>query len=109
MIVPVITRQANKIWEACNTLIKPNECNILQLAKVKGLLVASLPGVKMGKLYYKRLDNCQTHALKEKAGNNKALMKVTPDMKDLNWWLNNIPQSFNNIVDPKSCLLTLWS
>ena len=100
MTISVNERQANKIWEACNLLQSQSTCTILQLAKVVGLLVASLPGVQMGRMFYRRLDNYKTKALKEKAGNFKAYMQITPEMKeDLLWWMNNIHHSFGNIAE----------
>ena len=91
MTVSVNKRQADKIWEACNHLANQTTCSILQLAKVVGLLVASIPGVQMGKLYYRKLDNVKTKELKLNKGNFKANMSVSPDMvEDLNWWKDNI-------------------
>ena len=91
MTVSVNNRQATKIYEACKQLASQSQCTILQLAKVVGLLVASLPGVQLGKLYYRHLDNMKTKALKRNAGNFKAKMLVTPDMiADLKWWMDNI-------------------
>ena len=61
-------------------------------------MVASLPGVKLGKLFYRKLDNIKTQELKAKAGNFKAKMNVTSDMiEDLNWWMNNIHTSYCKI------------
>ena len=95
MTVAVNKRQADKIWEACHELASQQTCTILQLAKVVGLLVASLPGVKLGKLYYRRLDNIKTKELKYKAGNFKAKMNVSMEMvEDLKWWMNNIHSTY---------------
>ena len=94
MTVSVNDRQARKIWEACDKLANQTTCTILQLAKVVGLLVASLPGVQMGKLFYRKLDNIKTKELKMNKGIFKAKMTVTPDMiADLNWWKDNIHNS----------------
>ena len=99
MTVSVNNRQAQKIWDACKQLASQTTCTIIQLAKVVGLLVASIPGVKHGKLFYRRLDNIKTSELKDKAGNFKAKMSVTPEMvEDLHWWMNNIHHSYANII-----------
>ena len=98
MTVSVNARQADKIKNACITLASQETCTILQLAKVVGLLVASIPGVKLGKLFYRRLDNIKTKELKNKAGNFKAKMNVSADMiEDLNWWINNIHSSYREL------------
>ena len=100
MTVAVNARQANKIWEACNALIALESCTILQLAKVVGLLVASLPGVQLGRLYYRKLDNIKTRELKYNAGNFKAKMQVTPEMvADLKWWMNNIHSVKRSLIE----------
>ena len=100
MTVSVNNRQANKIWEACHVLSTQSHCTILQLAKVVGLLVASLPGVQMGKLYYRRLDNIKTQALKANKGNFKAKMTVSTEMiEDLTWWKDNIHHTKRTLTE----------
>ena len=64
MTVSVNMRQADKISLACKNLIEHKYVSIMQLAKVVGLLVASLPGVELGSIFYRRLDIAKNEALK---------------------------------------------
>ena len=98
MTVRVNSKQANKIHKACVDLKNNPNTTILTLAKVVGLLVASCPGVEYGPIYYRRLDNFKTSALKKNCGNFKAKILIDENcIEDLNWWINNIHIAFKYI------------
>ena len=98
MTVSVNMRQADKISLACKNLIEHKYVSIMQLAKVVGLLVASLPGVELGSIFYRRLDIAKNEALKLNKGNFEAKLLLTNDMIcDLFWWINNIHTTFKPI------------
>lgn len=53
--------------------------------------MASCPGVAMGPLFYRRLENEKTAALMFHHGNFDESMVLSPTAKlDLQWWVENI-------------------
>ena len=98
MRVSVNDRQKQKIISACRMGIESDKISILDLSKIVGLLVASFPGVEYGPLFYRRLDNAKTLALKLNKGNYKAFTTLSNTLKqDLQWWIDNIPTAFKPI------------
>lgn len=56
-----------------------------------GSLVAAIPAVEMGKLYYRKLENAKISAVQEQKGNFNKWMDITHAMRtDLIWWINHI-------------------
>ena len=69
MTVAVSERQALKIKGACQDLLENKSVNILDLAEVVGLLVASAPGAEYAPIHYKRIDNEKSANLRCAKGN----------------------------------------
>ena len=78
------------------------------VAKVIGTLVASLPGVKYGALFYRYLEYDKIVALRCSAGNFDGTMYLSSYARsDLSWWIENIQFCFNPIkIEEHSHILT---
>ena len=75
--------------------------SIRLVARLIGCLVASLPAVMHGALYYKYLEKEKIVALHSCKGNFDGVMLLSGNaMAELNWWSNNIDISFNRIRSP---------
>ena len=95
MKVSVNSRQALKIKNACAMGLNSKQITILDLSKIVGLMVASFPGVEYGPLFYRKLDNAKTKALRDHKGNYSALIQLSDELKqDLRWWVNNIDLAY---------------
>ena len=82
-------------------ILRIHKPTIRFLVKIRGSLVASLPGVKFGRLHYRQLESEKDLALKKNKGNFDATLFLTPAAKnELKWWLENITQSCNWIHPP---------
>ena len=91
MTVQLTAKKAEKLKNACNKLLHKTTCTILELAQAIGLMVASLPGVQYGKMYYRTCDNYKSLCLKENRGNFAATIPLTEECRvDLKWWVDNI-------------------
>ena len=58
------TAKAGKVHSACQDLLGCNNPIIRQVAHVVGVLVSSLPAVKYGALYHRKLEHNKTQTLK---------------------------------------------
>ena len=64
---------------------------IQELARVIGMIAASVPGVQYGSLFYRVCDNHKSKASKINCANYSATTVLTPDcLQDLRWWTENI-------------------
>ena len=106
MTITLTREKAQKIKAACQNLLQSKKTTIKNLSRVVGLLVASIPGVQYGKLFYRSLDNHKSAALKESKGDFTAHTKLTQTCKlDLKWWAENIEHESRNITTPKPDLI----
>lgn len=65
--------------------------NIIEIARVLGLIVSSFSAVEYGKLYYREIEKEKISALKDSHGNFESLMRITSEMKeDLKRWVSNV-------------------
>ena len=79
------------------------------VASVIGSIVAALPAVKYGGLYYRALERDKNLALATNAGNfNKAMVLSPSAVAELTWWQNNVLVSSRFIHPPKICM-TIYS
>jgi hypothetical protein len=99
MTVTLTLEKAQKIKDGVQKLMNKDTVSIQALAKVVGCLVASIPGVQFGKLFYRSLDNHKTKALKNSRGDFNALTRL-PEvcLEDLSWWADNIEHSHRKII-----------
>ena len=70
--------------------------------------VSSFPAVMYGLLYYRKLEQEESHAIKDNNGNYEAFMSLSTHAKtELQWWIENIENSFNVINhDPPSLTIS---
>ena len=70
-------------------------------------MVATVPGVERGKVYYRRLDNEKSTQLKRSKGNFEAEFQLPPYfLDDLHWWVDNIENANNPISqEPPSIIV----
>ena len=60
-----------------------------------------------GPLYYRKLEQEISHAIKDNNGNYEAFMSLSTDAKtELQWWIENIENSFN-VINHDSPSLTI--
>ena len=91
MTVTLSHAKAENIKHVCKDLLTRTQPTIREVAVVIGKLVASCPGVAMGPLFYRQLENDKTAALKFHHGNFDESMVLSPTAKsDLQWWVENI-------------------
>ena len=82
-------------------MISRHHVQIRLVAKLIGCLVASLPAVMHGALYYKYLEKEKIAALGLCKGNFDSHMSLSVNaIAELNWWSKNIDTSFNRIRVP---------
>ena len=80
-----------KLIQACKDLFNKSIASIREVARVSGLIVASLSAVDYGKLHYRQLDSEKVQAWKTKKGNYNATMRVSESMKkEISWWIKNV-------------------
>lgn len=77
--------------QCCVNLQNNEREKIREVARGIGILVAAIPAVEMGKLYYRKLESAKISALPGAKGNFDEWMIVTDEMKsDLNWWIKEV-------------------
>ena len=99
MRVTLTESRAHTIITACKNLTKKQIASIIEVTQVIGYMVASFSAVQFGKLHYRQLERAKIAALKENSGNYDAKMLISVSMKnELQWWIDNILQSYRDIV-----------
>ena len=79
------------ILDICKKLNSGASHKIRAVASAVGCLIAALPGVKYGGLFYRSLERCKNVALKSARGNFEKTMGLTSQaQQDLGWWSRNI-------------------
>ena len=104
MTVTLTDERKASLVAACAQVLKAGKVTIRDLAKVIGKIVASFPAVRFGPLHYRHLEDCKKAALREAKGDYDSHTSLTPPARDeLKWWLDNTPDSHNEIVtsDPE--------
>ena len=68
------------------------------IAKVIGMLTASFPAVKCGKLHFREREQCKYQAVKYDNECYDSIMQLDESaLEDVNWWIGNIDQAYNDI------------
>ena len=104
-----LTEKAQGVREACSSLMEGSAKTIREVARVRGKIISSFPGVMYGPLHYRSLEHDKTRALKLCKGNFDSRMSLSDDSRqELDWWITNIDRSFNVIShgQPSSTLTT---
>ena len=108
MTVRLTMEKKQKIKNTCTALQERSKYITREIASVIGLLISSFPAVMYGPLYYRQLEQEKPHAIKDNNGNYEAFMSLSTDAKtELQWWIENIENSFNVINhDPPSLTIS---
>lgn len=95
MRVTLPVERIEKIKTACLGLKMKRRFTIRELSQVIGQLVAAFSAVLWGPLFYRSLDALKTSALKQFGGDfEKTVQLNTEAEKELDWWLNEIDESY---------------
>ena len=98
MTIQLTKEKAEDIKLACEHLLDISTCEVREVAKVIGKLVASFPGIMFGSLYYRALERDKSLALKENSGKYKVSMTLSGGVNlELQWWVTNVLTSYNVI------------
>ena len=80
-----------KILTMCQEALNSPCQKIKATASLVGCLIAALPGVTYGALFYRRIEHCKNNSLKLHKGNYKKKSMVTEDaLEDVKWWATNV-------------------
>ena len=97
------------IPDICKTLNWGASHKIRAVASAVGCLIAALPGVKYGGLFYRSLERCKNLALKSARGNFEKTTRLTSQaQQDWGWWSRNITVASHFLHTPPVGL-TLFS
>ena len=79
-------------------ILNSERYTIREVAQIIGLLVSSFPAVRYGECHYRVIEQDKIEALKITKGNfDKYMQLSTRSIEELNWWLLNLPNSYNLI------------
>ena len=71
-----------------------------------GCLIAALPGLQHGPLFYRALEKCKDLALKESKGNfDKPVTLSVAAILDIQWWHTHVEHATNHIHPPPVALV----
>lgn len=72
--------------------------SIRRVVRLLGKISSSFPGVKYGRLHYRKIERDKSEALKIAKGNFEKKMSLSCQALDeIKWWLENIDHSYNDI------------
>ena len=98
MTVKLPLHKKDEIKSLCISLLSEPRPSIRFVAQVIGKLVAAMPGVQYGPMYYRQLEKEKTVALKLNRGHFDRKMTISNESRvDLQWWIENIDQAYNVI------------
>lgn len=98
MTVSITPERKCKTKQTIQGLLNAPFITIRELAEVIGILVANLPGVTYGRLYYRHLECNKIKSLRSATGDFNAKTTLTSLSRlDLVWWLKNIDEAFCHI------------
>lgn len=82
----------------CRSFKGKNKFRVRELSKLIGNLVATFPGVEFGKLHNRGLECYKMLLLKEYKGNFDQVVSLNTKLfKDLDWWIDNLPNAERKI------------
>lgn len=91
MTIKLLPEKATKLKQMANELINKPHTRIQTVAELLGVMTSSFPGVPLGPLYYRQLENEKALALKINKGNFDASMTISLiAQNDLKWWVTHI-------------------
>ena len=96
------------LLDLCNKLLSGKRHKIRAVASVIGCIIAALPGVKYGGLFYRNLERCKNVALQFAKGDFEKLTKLSsPATQDLGWWSHHVMCTSHFIHTPPITLTLL--
>ena len=91
MTVSLTKDKCGNLIKLCKEIRNQTNITIRQVAKVLGTIVSYIPGVELGMLHYRHLEQCKVTALKIAKGNYDAPIMLTKEAKaDIDWWIENV-------------------
>ena len=87
MTVNLGEEKRKHLIELLSFTLNKGKCKIRKLARIIGTLVASLPAVEYGKLYYRELELLKIRALKESRNYEKMVWLTESCREELRWWI----------------------
>ena len=102
MTVRITDSKCESITSLCKQLREKQFPTIQEVARVLGTMISYLPGVEMGQLHYRHLENCQKMALfTTQFDYSKTMQLDNLALQDIFWWENNISKQLTNLIKPK--------
>ena len=94
MTVTMMPDKHEKLKTIAWTLLDLEQPTIREVAKLVGTMVANIPAVEYGELYYRQLENEKALALKANCGDFEATMRLSQAAReDILWWINSAKAS----------------
>ena len=94
MTVKLTAEKKNSLHKACNDLPLHKTQSIKRVAKIIGIIVSGIPGVKCGSSHYINLERDKLSAIKSNKGSFDSNMTLSERAcSDLQWWCTNIPNT----------------
>ena len=108
-IIFLTEKRKQKILTMCQEALNSPCQKIKATVSLVGCLIAALPGVKYGTLFYHRLEHCKNNSLKLHRGNYKKKSMLTEDaLEGVKWWATNV-NAVTNFIYPPPVTLTLYA
>ena len=102
MTVSISREKHNKLCTFARGVLQHHAPSIREVAKLIGMMVACLPGVEYGPLFYRQLDRDKTAALKANYGNFDSPMTLSPlGRADITWWITHAYESKKHLSHGK--------
>ena len=94
MTVKLTQEKCSDLKRLISFVLSKKNISIQLISRLVGKMVASFPGVALGRLYYRQLDVEKSRALKKSRGNYNSLMCLSNVARtDLYWWLKSLDSS----------------
>ena len=77
MTMSLTKKRCDKIYQFCSTLLSKEDHSIREVSAALGCIIAALPAVKFGALFYRDLEACKNLHLKIHKLNYEALMTIS--------------------------------
>ena len=109
MTIKLSRRRIDGIISAFTMLLQGHSHRIRYVASVVGMLIAALPAVRHGALFFRAIERDKNAALRRNKGNFCKMMTLSIAAKnDILWWHNHIG-SAHHFIHPPPIMLTIYS
>ena len=101
MTIKLSRRRIDGIISACTMLLQGHSLRMQYVASVVGMLIAALPAVRHGALFYRAIERDKNAALRRNKGNFRKMMTLSVAAKnDILWWHNHIGSAHHFVHPP---------